>query len=793
MTVRLRFRRLKSQCPAKMKEVYMTLEEKIKQLESSGKIEKIIIYNEVFKICYVERNTNIFQYFDDYLIILRDFLTFESNPQNHIKLSFTDSYLIVVKFTSNMNNLKVLEKMIFLEEEFKEIITDDATIAQLYQAFGQYYFNSNNDKKSIYYLQESLRLIERAERNDIIPGRYTNLGFLYESKGKFDKAEVLYLKGLEFAKQANYETSLKLAYAAIGRLNSARNNYQKALMYFEESLKLFKGKYPPMDKIAILVNIASVYARINENQKALQYFEQINLDYVKQNETDMYYSINFNTSVVLINLEKYDRAEQNIASVLEHATKVHNSKLIIGCLINLGRINNKTQNFEEALKLYDKASFHIQQEKDERQEQIIYQNLGILFMNMKNFDEAIIKFKKAEELAKKQKNENQIITILENLANCYQKKRDYKEAFLCLQQTLKLNKKYDEKLKRKEKELNQNPLINSGNIFHYAFKNTRTQISNEIARKIGCPIIGNSEKLTKAIQQSFLSAKSKNVSVLLRGESGTGKELFAKLIHYSSDRSKFPFIDINSASFTKSLAESTLFGHSKGSFTGASYEQRGLFLKANNGTLFLDEIAEMPADIQAKFLRVLESKSISPIGSNKDYKVDFRLISATHQPLEELIEKKLFRFDLFNRINTIEILIPPLRERKEDLPLLIDYYSKLIVEKLNHQKTKFTTSALEKLYNYDYPGNVRELINILEKIILFSDNNKIDSYDIIFRGEDKKTEFNKDINLNIEENEVFLIKKAIRKSDGIKTKAAKFLGISYYSLKRRIEKYGLGI
>ena len=771
----------------------MKLQDKIEQLESAGKIDKIILYDEIFRICYNTRNPQIFQLFDDFLILFREFLSFENNPQNNIRLSFTSSYLLVVKFAANMNDLKVLEKLNLLEKEFEKILTDDTLVAELYGYFGHFFFNSNNVKKSIFYLQESLRLIEKSGNIDKIPGRYTNLGYIYESKGEFDKAETLYQQGLNFAKNVNYESSLKLSYAAIGRLNSARNNYEKAIMYLEESLKLFKDGDVRMDKIAILLNLASVYNRINESQKALRYFEDIDLDYVKKRNINMYFSILFNIGEVLINLGKHERAKLNIDSVLEHATKVNNIEMMIGCMINLGNLNRSINNYEDGLRFYNDALDYIEQEKNERQEQIIYQNFGVLLMDMKNFDNAITKFKKAQELAKKQNNENQIVSILENLAICYQKKRDYKEAFLYLQKTLKLKKIYDAKLKKKEKELQQNPLINSGSTFHYAFKNTHSQISKEIAQKIGSPIIGHSEGLLKAIQQSFLSAKNKNVSILLRGESGTGKELFAKLIHYSSERGRFPFIDINSASFTKSLAESTLFGHSKGAFTGASYDQKGLFLKANNGTLFLDEIAEMPADIQSKFLRVLETKSVSPIGSSKNYNIDFRLISATHQSLEDLIDQKKFRFDLFNRINTIEILIPPLRERKEDLPLIIDYYSKLIAEKLNQKETKFTSSALEKLYNYDYPGNVRELINILEKIILFSDNNKIDSYDIIFRGEDKKTEFSRDINLNIEENEVFLIKKALDKSGGIKSEAAKFLGISYYSLKRRIEKYGLDL
>ncbi|OQY40212.1 MAG: hypothetical protein B6226_00345 [Candidatus Cloacimonetes bacterium 4572_65] len=769
----------------------MILDEKMEQLISSGKIDKILLYNEILTICYGTRDNKIYKLFDDLLLLFRDFLTFENNPQVHLKESFTNSYLLTVMFASNMHNGEVLEELSLLEDEFKSILTNSVLIAQLYTHFGRFCFDSNKEKKSLFYLKEALKLINESGDINKLPGRYTNLGYIYEQKGEYDKAERLYLKGLNFAKEVNFETSVMLCYAAIGRLNSARNNYSKSLLYFKESLKLFKEHYIALDKIAIILNIASVYTRLDENQKALQYYQEIDMDYVKKADIDMYYSIIFNLGKVYYNVGKIDKSKLNIEVALEYSTQIKNSQMVVGCLINLGNISRKMKNNKAAFEYYNRAMIDVKQRKDERQERLINQNYALLYMDTKDFGEAIIKFKKAELLAKKQHNDSQLITILENLANCYQKNKDYKEAFSHLKQMLKIKNRYDEMTKKKEKELQSNPLISSGKTFHYSFRETQSLISNEIALKIGHPIIGKSEKLKKVIQQAFLSAKSKDINVLLRGETGTGKELFAKLIHYSSERGQNPFIDINSATFTTSLAESTLFGHSKGAFTGASYEQKGLFLKANKGTLFLDEIAEMPIDIQAKILRVLETKRLSPIGSSKKYNVDFRLISATNQPLEELMKKKIFRFDLFNRINTIEIAIPPLRERKEDLPLLIDYYTKAIKTKLNMGKTKFTTSALQKLYDYDYPGNVRELINILEKVILFGDNHIIDRYDISFNRESDKKEISKVINLNIEENEVFLIKQALNKTGGIKSEAAKLLGISYYALKRRLDKYGM--
>lgn len=244
-------------------------------------------------------------------------------------------------------------------------------------------------------------------------------------------------------------------------------------------------------------------------------------------------------------------------------------------------------------------------------------------------------------------------------------------------------------------------------------------------------------KETFARQDAFLESKSKafkkvldvcdkaaetNINVLLLGESGVGKEVVANYIHVNSSRCNNHFVPVNCQSFSSGLIESELFGHEKGAFTGASGKRIGRFEEAHSGTIFLDEIGDLPLDTQSKLLRTIENRTIERLGSNKRIELDFRIISATNKNIEELISTGDFREDLFYRINTLTLTIPPLRERREDIPGLIDFFVKKIEKEQKKPIKRIDDDVLDKLYNYDYPGNVRELKNLLERLITLSEN-----------------------------------------------------------------------
>jgi two-component system, NtrC family, response regulator GlrR len=209
------------------------------------------------------------------------------------------------------------------------------------------------------------------------------------------------------------------------------------------------------------------------------------------------------------------------------------------------------------------------------------------------------------------------------------------------------------------------------------------------------------------------------------GESGTGKDLIAKAIHVSSDRKNQAFVAINCAALPEALLESNLFGHERGAFSGAIREAKGLFLQAHGGTIFLDEIADMPLSIQAKMLRVIQEKQIRPVGSEKVIDVDVRIITATNKNLEELVKQDLFREDLYYRIHVIPIHLPPLRERKEDIPLLVDFFVEKAASVMKKKIKGVTPPAMQKLMLYDWPGNIRELENVIEYAAAMTDKELI--------------------------------------------------------------------
>ncbi|MEW5744747.1 MAG: sigma-54 dependent transcriptional regulator [Nitrospirota bacterium] len=251
-------------------------------------------------------------------------------------------------------------------------------------------------------------------------------------------------------------------------------------------------------------------------------------------------------------------------------------------------------------------------------------------------------------------------------------------------------------------------------------------------------IIARSESMQMVLEQVARIAKTE-CTVHVQGESGTGKELIAKAIHLASLRNEAPFVAINCAAIPETLLESALFGHERGAFTGAVKSSRGLFAQADGGTIFLDEIGDMPLSIQAKLLRVLQERQFYPVGSEKPAEVDIRVIVATNKDLEAEVKKGSFREDLFYRIHVIPIYLPPLRDRREDIPLLADYYLKNMAEQMNKPLKGFTPEAMQKLMSYDWPGNVRELRNSIEYAAAMSHQETI-TEDLILQNRDVQSE-----------------------------------------------------
>jgi two-component system response regulator PilR (NtrC family) len=293
-------------------------------------------------------------------------------------------------------------------------------------------------------------------------------------------------------------------------------------------------------------------------------------------------------------------------------------------------------------------------------------------------------------------------------------------------------------------------------------------------------------------------------SVLVSGESGTGKELVAKAIHYNSTRKDEAFVVVNCGAIPDNLMESEFFGHTKGAFTGAIAPKKGLFEVAHGGTIFLDEIAELSITLQVKLLRVLQERLIKPVGSTDEFSVDVRVVAATNKSLEEEVEKGNFREDLYYRLNVIQMRLPALRERKSDIALIAEHFVEKYCEELGREIEGFSRDAMTAISAYKYPGNVRELENVIERAVTFETSSRItldslpahisehkatvldDPFAALSIGEDGV-----DLESVLESLERRLIFDALRKARGVRTEAAKLLNISFRSIRYKLDKYSI--
>ncbi|MDW7643686.1 MAG: sigma-54 dependent transcriptional regulator [Desulfuromonadales bacterium] len=333
-------------------------------------------------------------------------------------------------------------------------------------------------------------------------------------------------------------------------------------------------------------------------------------------------------------------------------------------------------------------------------------------------------------------------------------------------------------------------------------RKTLRQENQELKKELGRRYsFGNLIGKSRSMQQVYdLIAKvaASRANILVTGESGTGKELVARAIHYNSDRHEAPFVPINCGAIPENLLESELFGHEKGSFTGAIQQKPGLFEVANGGTLFLDEIGELPAMMQVKLLRVLQEREVRRVGGTRDIPVDVRVVAATNKDLEAEVASGTFREDLFYRLNVIRLALPPLRERRDDIPLLIEhFYQKLTGKKGLHVGEK----AMRRLLDYGWPGNIRELENIVERCLVLGQGEDLTEdclpTNLVADSITAEGQFSQipdtglDIDAYLGAIEKDILLKALDKTSGVRKKAAELLGISFRSIRYRLAKFGI--
>ena len=324
------------------------------------------------------------------------------------------------------------------------------------------------------------------------------------------------------------------------------------------------------------------------------------------------------------------------------------------------------------------------------------------------------------------------------------------------------------------------------------------ELKTQLQERYAFPLIVYASPKMEEVMGLVARVAPSQTTILIRGESGTGKELIANAIHYASPRSGKPWVKVSCAAIPETLLESELFGHERGAFTGATQKRIGRFEEADGGSIFLDEIGDLSPGTQVKLLRILQDKEFQRLGSNLNLKTDVRVITATHRNLEEAIKTGLFREDLYYRLNVISIILPPLRERREDIPLLIDHFLKKYSKENQKSISDISQEARTLLLRYPYPGNVRELENLVERAVVLCRQELITTQDLPFHLKEEKPEKlwesskkTRTLPESLEEIERDSIVKALHQHQGVQTKAAESLGISERVLRYKIKKYGI--
>lgn len=668
-------------------------------------------------------------------------------------------------------------------------------VIRLLQILAILYTRENRHRNCIACLLDMLSLIEKKCSPDRLAFYHRMIANSMILNTDFIAAEDHLKTSLHAYQKFGNQLGIACVYLDYGRLYRENGQVDLCMKYLTEAFSIF-SKYPDQLKVANSL----VYQRSYDAATEI-------------------------LGGVLITMKLTDKGSNLQADLLERMKITNDLPGITRILQNIGAAHCYTDP-DKALQYLSEALDYAEKSEDAQAKAIILSNMGLCHETKGNFANAIQVFEEALQLMNKHKLKRYCANALNNLASTYQKMGNHEEATYYALQSLNLadteevlldkhesywilcgsykaEGKYEQALDYVLKycEINDKvfnmEIANKLNTLQREYDVTSQHlaeiqkqfslITDSLKKSMEMNFIGVSSSIKQVYQLALKASAYTNTNVIVTGESGVGKEIVARLIHYAGSGKKGPFVDVNCSAIIESLAESEFFGYAKGSFTGANSDKTGVIESAIGGTLFLDEIADTPLPIQAKLLRVLETRSLKKVGSNKPVKVDFRLISATNKTISELIKEGLFRADLLYRINTIEIHIPPLRERKDDIEPLLNYFLKEFARKMNKPVPHYSSEFLDKLCDYPFPGNVRELKNKVERAMITLDGDELRLFDMgmtAYPGSkvvEDVTKFR-----SIQQMEIDLIEQALEKTGGNYIKASAMLGISYSTIRRKL-------
>ncbi|MCK5051212.1 MAG: sigma 54-interacting transcriptional regulator [Candidatus Cloacimonetes bacterium] len=568
-------------------------------------------------------------------------------------------------------------------------------------------FTADTNSKPINSYLKALKSFERSGDKDKIIQSYYEIGVKYGLLYNNRKAlEYFFLTFNATSEKENLKSHINSA-ANIGRIFYNIGNIEKALEFLFYALKFYQSISDKLNIAKILRDIAGCYNDSKMYDKALEYnFKAIDIYESLDNKTLMSGTIN-DTAITYYFLDDYDAALESFFKALKIQKK---DNYFFGQGIsenNIGEIYYKQEKYEDALKYFYNAIESYKDVKEYYLRATIYLNIGKVYKRIKKYNKALENLSIALKISEDNNMKKNQPEILIEMKEIYFDSGKFKKAYEVQEKYYQLKDDILQETKKIEKEDFQKEQLKDIECIA-----TDEKIKDEPI------IIGISEEMKEVFSLINIISEH-NVNVLITGPTGCGKELIARRVHRNF-KCDSPFIAINCSAIPEHLLESELFGHTKGAFTGAIKNKKGKIEQANNGTLFLDEIGDMNLSLQAKILRVIQERKVTPVGSTKEIPVTVRIISATNKNLEELIESNKFRRDLFYRLNVIRVKIPALKDHKSDIPILVSHFIRKYNKKFNKKIQSISVNALNYLISCEWQGNIRELENEIEKAVLLS-------------------------------------------------------------------------
>ncbi len=611
--------------------------------------------------------------------------------------------------------------------------------------------------------------------------------FFLRQQSQFELAMKLEIRIVDLIKRVPPSYTTACALCSIAGLYIDMAKWDTAIKYFMQFLEQTQSLSLEILQLNAFSNLGSAMCRVNDLPRAEKILQQ-GLALAQQlGHQQQVFLFTTNLGNLKIQDSKYREAIEYYDKCMDILENVPQKPplFLIDLYNNYSMCYWKLKDPAKSLSYIDEAIDIARECGFERDLIQIEVNKTNLLVEMGNYDEALAIVKRGVKYYQKAWDLHQLMWVHRSMSRIYFLKKEYKKSYETERKLDNITEDYIAEIHRKE------VVTDVANLKVQDVPAKDYPSADYSRRKIDSShgFIGCSKAYNTVINSALLAAQHQNTSVLILGESGTGKEIIAQIIHKNSLRRNQAFVPVNVGALSPSLVESELFGHTKGAYTGADTPTKGFFLQADRGTLFLDEITDMPFPVQSKLLRALETRKVTAVGSSKETPYDSRIISATSQDIRNQLSDNKFRLDLFHRLNTIEIVIPPLRERQEDIEPILTHYVKHYATELNKSTPLIDKSLLDMLHTYTFPGNVRELKNIVERMYILSKQTR---WDAQLLCEINPFSFATDgLNPKADYDEEDMIVKALIKARGKQKEAALLLNMSEATLCRRIVKYKL--